>query len=45
MSIENGPSAVREPKIRINWKYFNLDLGVFVLKITFKFLQGKYLKC
>jgi hypothetical protein len=35
MSIENGPSAVREPKIRINWKYFNLDLGVFVLKITF----------
>jgi hypothetical protein len=40
ISIENGPSAVREPKIRINWKYFNLDLGVFVLKITFlNFLQ------
>lgn len=37
ISIENGPSAVRKPKIKTSWKYFNLDLCVVLLKIAFLF--------
>ena len=31
ISIENGPSAVREPKMRINLMYFFLGISVLFI--------------
>lgn len=40
ISIENRPSAVNEPKIRINLIYFAFVIEVFEIKIVFlNFLQ------
>ena len=44
MSIENGPSAVSEPKIRINFKYFAFVITVSVMESFLIFCKGKYLK-
>lgn len=42
MSIEKGPSAVSEPRIRISLKYFVFVIGELVIKVAFlNFCKGK----